>query len=115
MRYLKIFESKHSTKEVSRFEYEEFGQGRKVCKFTDDELKIIRSSISLIHYRGQYIDIDINNGQFQIHYSTADYDSYDITKFDDEWFMVQFYDKTGARGYWYICDQFEELIQVIKK
>ena len=112
MKYIKSFNE--SIDPVSSVQFNIFERDHKWCKFTDEEIDIIKANIETSILLGEKTEVDFNNGKYSMHYTNKIFVSYYITKFEDEWYTVRSRDYTG-KEISYICDQFDELILLLKK
>ncbi len=112
MKYIKPFNE--SIDPVPNTKLDEFEKSHKWCKFTEDEIDIIKSNIETSTILGKKSDVDFNNGRYSMHYLDKLFISYYITKYEDEWWTVRSRDYMG-KDISYICDQFDELILLLKK
>lgn len=112
MKYIKSFNE--SIKSTSKITFNEFERSHITLPFTLNEVDIIKNNIETSVVLGTKTDIELNNGKWQIYYTDKIFISYYITKYDDEWWTVRRIDYAGRESL-YICDQFDELILLLKQ
>ena len=95
-------------------EFNQFEKSHKFCKFTKSEIDLIKDNIETSVILGRKTDVELNNGMYGMYYSDKSFNSHHIEKFEDEWYTVHSRDYAGKEIY-YICDQFDELISLLKK
>jgi len=102
MKYLKLFEG---------LKYEDFNryyditQSKQQVPFTEGEINKIQSRI----YNN---DIDMRHLSLNFNFLG---NHYTISKYSDDWFLVSQYPlKMSPDRWFYVCDQFDELIDLIE-
>lgn len=111
MKWIKRFNE--SMEPISSGKFSKFERDHKWCKFTEDEIDTIKSNINTSVVLGRKTDIELNNGRYSMVYSDKSFITYYITKYEDEWYTVRGINYEGRESL-RICDQFDELILLLK-
>lgn len=111
-RILRFNESRLPT-QVSQSEFFKKRQDHKMCDFSPSERSQI---IEILRNKGissnTYIYLNVKKTySFSIEYIEITRRNIEVIKLDDEWFTII----EGHNGPFYICDEFEELINYLKQ